>query len=316
MPAEPFTLAADDLEPVEACNLCGADRFVRVARRDRYGIAVATVLCQRCGLVFLAPRPTAGTYTRFYRDAYRPLVEAYTGRASDPDALEVRQRAYAEALDRYHIGPHLRGDETTLLDIGASTGVIAEHFARRYGLEAVCVEPAPAEAAAARARGLETAETLVEDFDPGARRFDVVLLCQSVDHLIDVAGTLERIHGWLADGGLFFVDAVDFRAVLRSKHRLSGALHIDHAYYLIDETMSRFLARAGFEIVGRDVSSIFHLDYVCRKTAPREVDFDPGVARALYDEIRWVQATHHLGQASRAGGGSALRRLLAALRRP
>ncbi|RMH18954.1 MAG: class I SAM-dependent methyltransferase [Acidobacteria bacterium] len=305
----PFAFDDDDLEPVGACNLCGGRRFTAVSRSDRYALEVTTVLCEGCGLVFLDPRPSAAAYRRFYRDAYRPLVERYTGRRSDPAGLEADQRTYARKLDRRLIRPRLHGGERTLLDVGASTGVVAEHFARRYGLRATCVEPAPAEAAAARRRGLEVAECQVEDFDPGPRRFDVVLLCQTVDHLLDVGGVLARIHDWLADDGLFFVDAVDFRAVLRSLHRLSAALHADHPYYLTRETMDLYLRRAGFEVVALNVSTVFHLDYVCRKAAPQPIAADPGFARALYDEIRWVQATHQLGTKPSGPPPGALRRL-------
>ena len=42
----------------------------------------------------------------------------------------------------------------------------------------------------AQALGLETIEGLIERIDLGERRFDMVMLCQTVDHLLDVTGTL------------------------------------------------------------------------------------------------------------------------------
>ena len=38
------------------------------------------------------------------------------------------------------------------------------------------------------------------------------MLCQTVDHLLDVAGTLRRVRELLTDDGVLFVDIVDFRA--------------------------------------------------------------------------------------------------------
>ena len=86
----------------------------------------------------------------------------------------------------------------TLLDIGGSTGVVADAFARRFDLRATVVDPAPLETAQAQALGIETIEGLVEDVDLGDRRFDVVVLCQTVDHLLDVSGTLRRVRELLA----------------------------------------------------------------------------------------------------------------------
>ena len=64
----------------------------------------------------------------------------------------------------------------------------------------------------ARGFGLETITGLVEEHDFGSRRFDLVIICQTVDHLLDVGGTLRRVRELLSPTGLLFVDIVDFRA--------------------------------------------------------------------------------------------------------
>lgn len=294
-----FDLGRLPLEEIEACDLCGGSFFIQVARRDRYGIPLATQLCAACGLVFLSPRPTAEGYAELYERWYRPLVEAFGGRAADPAALEPGQRAYAEQLDAGPLGRALRrrGRGGRLLDVGGSTGVVAAYFAERYGFEAVCLDPSPHEAERARARGLETFVGMAEDFDPGDRRFDVVLVCQTVDHLLSVRDVLRRAHGWLEEDGLFFIDPVDFRAVARAAHSLVTTLKIDHPFYLTRETMDLYLARAGFATSALDASgNVFHVDYVCRKVEPRpDASVDGPFAAALYAEIRWLQATHALG---------------------
>lgn len=286
------------LERVAACNLCGEERFVQIARRDRYGVPVRTVLCEACGLVFLNPRPTAEGYRDFYAHHYRPLVSAYTGHSyDDPAFLAAEQAAYARRLDEHLLGPHLQPHRGTLLDVGGSTGVIAAHFAERYGLRAICLDPSPRETEEARKHGIETVTSLVEDYDPGELRFDVILLCQTVDHLLDVSGTLSRIHRWLADDGIFFVDPLDFRAMLRRQHDVVSSVKVDHPFYLTRETMDLFLARAGFETVVLDVSgNPFHLNYLCRKGVPSGAH--PRGAAELFDEIRRIQAT------PRPGGGT------------
>ena len=90
----------------------------------------------------------------------------------------------------------------TLLDIGGSTGVVAHAFARRFDLRATVVDPAPLETAEAQALGLETIEGLIERIDLGDRRFDVIMLCQTVDHLLDVTGTLSRVRELLTAAGI------------------------------------------------------------------------------------------------------------------
>ena len=50
------------------------------------------------------------------------------------------------------------------------------------------LDPAPDELEVAAAAGMETIAGFAEDFDPGERRWDLVLLCQTIDHLLDVRG--------------------------------------------------------------------------------------------------------------------------------
>jgi SAM-dependent methyltransferase len=60
----------DDVEHVP-CNLCGADDSIAISDRDKYGLPVHTVMCRNCGLMYLSPRPTAASLTRFYSEGSR-----------------------------------------------------------------------------------------------------------------------------------------------------------------------------------------------------------------------------------------------------
>ena len=55
----------EDMEAVP-CNLCGQTNHVEVARKDKFGLALTTVICSHCGLLYLNPRPTAARYQDFY----------------------------------------------------------------------------------------------------------------------------------------------------------------------------------------------------------------------------------------------------------
>jgi SAM-dependent methyltransferase len=56
------------LEEVESvsCNLCGSDERELVAERDKYKLSLNTVMCRKCGLIYLNPRPTARAYQKHY----------------------------------------------------------------------------------------------------------------------------------------------------------------------------------------------------------------------------------------------------------
>ncbi len=286
-----YDYAAQPCADVAACNLCGGEAFVGLTHRDRYGYPASAQACGRCGLVCLSPRMTAGAYDAFYQGVYRPLVSAFHGRLIDARTIQQEQREYA-AERAGLLRPFLAGgDRRTMLDIGGSTGVVAAHFASAFGLQGTLIDPAPAEVDEARQLGLETITGLVEQHDFGARTFDVVIICQTVDHLLDIAGTLARVRRLLDRDGILFIDIVDFRAAYLRQASVEAAIKIDHPYYLTEDTMLAYLGRAGFEVRRTDYAADhLHVSYVCRPTAPAPGALPgPDVVRALLREVRAVQ---------------------------
>jgi 2-polyprenyl-3-methyl-5-hydroxy-6-metoxy-1,4-benzoquinol methylase len=115
------------------------------------------------------------------------------------------------------------------------------------------LEPSGEERGRAVRRGLEVTQGTIEEERHWSERFDVILLCQTVDHLVDIAGTLRLIRHLLQETGLLFLDIVN-----------GGEAKLDHPYRLREKTMSDFLVRTGFKTLewgyapdGR------HINFVC-----------------------------------------------------
>jgi 2-polyprenyl-3-methyl-5-hydroxy-6-metoxy-1,4-benzoquinol methylase len=288
-----YDYTAQPREEVTGCNLCGSSQFLVLTSRDRYGYPAQAHACERCGLVFINPRMTAAAYERFYDGVYRPLVSAFHGRLIDATTIQDEQRTYAAERAGF-IRPFVAGAGLkTMLDIGGSTGVVAAHFAETFGLQGTVIDPAPLEVEQARRLGLETITGLVEAHDFGGRRFDSVIICQTVDHLLDVAGTLDRVRAVIADRGLLFIDIVDFRAAYLRHWSVEDAVKIDHPYYLTQPTMTAFLERSGFEVLRTGVAADrLHVSYICRPAEPdRDALPAPDQVQSLFREIRYVQNT-------------------------
>lgn len=286
-----YDYAAQPKQALTSCNLCGAAGFVILAHHDRYGYPAEAHVCRRCGLVFLNPRMTVEAYGRFYDGIYRPLVSAFHGRLIDARTIQAEQRDYAVERAEF-IRPFITSfTPRTLLDIGGSTGVVAAHFAREFGLRGTVIDPAPLEVEQAQRLGLETITGLVEQHDFGARRFDAVIICQTVDHLLDVAGTLARVRKLLSDRGLLFIDIVDFRAAYLRNWSVEDAIKIDHPYYLTEPTMVSYLRSSGFEVLRSDFArDHLHVSYVCRPgTADTNALPAPSSVDELLREVRFVQ---------------------------
>jgi SAM-dependent methyltransferase len=260
------------LRPAE-CNLCGASESgIEISHRDRYGYPATFVVCQRCGLGYLCPRLSATQYEHFYSNIYRPLVSAYHGRRIDAQTVQQDQRVYAAELAPFLL-PLLPSTPRTILDVGGSTGVVAKVLATRLHAQVTVLDPAPDELAIARAAGMETIAGFVEDFDPGQRTWDLVLLCQTIDHLLDLRSALSALRRMTAPEGCAFVDVVDIEVLLRRIGSIERAVKIDHPYYLTGPTVAALFDLAGFTIIAQRLSDDGHRGFMLTPGPPTEPDW-------------------------------------------
>lgn len=263
-----FDYEVQPKEKASGCDLCGdvhgegsgTKLLVVVAERDRYGFPVRHWQCQECGLVYQDPRLAPDGLRALYSGPYRALVSAWHGRPINAQTLEPEQREYARKLAEVLAG---QGKFTHLLDLGGSTGIVAAKVAAAVGVTRITVvEPTVEEATAAIPRADHVVVQSAEDFEATFGSVDLILLCQTVDHLRSISAVLAKVRTWLAPGGRFFVDAVDWEAV-RGDGPAYMALKIDHVYALTADTMERYLGKHGFRWRRVPAPSANHVAYLC-----------------------------------------------------
>jgi hypothetical protein len=135
---------------------------------------------------------------------------------------------------------------------------------------------------------METIPGFAEDFDPGDRRWNLVLLCQTIDHLLDVAAALASMRRMTAEGGHAFVDELDLLIAARKAGTAAGAVKIDHPYYLTRETAVAYFLRTGFEPIAERLSPDGHWGFVLAAAERREPGWDQlrESARVTLAELR------------------------------
>jgi hypothetical protein len=116
----------------------------------------------------------------------------------------------------------------------------------------------------ARARGLEV---LVADVQAtplgtlvGGRLFDVIILADVLEHLLEPRALLVQLHGLLAAGGRVLVSIpnithVDIQVMLSQdewRYRSSGLLDRTHLRFFTLKTLSQMAAVCGFDVVAQD----------------------------------------------------------------
>lgn len=225
--------------------------------KDRYGNECYTLHCPHCGLGMWRDRPTRQWYADFYRSGeYRKLVSQYHGR-DVMATITVDQSYYAERLME-----HVKCKPgTCLLDIGGSTGIIANAFAKKYDCTATVLDPAAE--LTVDGRSVKHIQTGAEEYKNSQRfRWDTILMCQTIDHLTDPFAVLAKVRKWLNRGGQFFVDILD-TAQEQDDKGWSGTLKVDHPFAWTHRSICESLYGAKLRVVKFWKSAGNHMGYLC-----------------------------------------------------
>ena len=208
------TMAELGHEP-RACLLCAAPEPERAFHRDGKDFW----RCRACTLVFVHD-----IYPEFL--GVEGLSERYSFEAR-AEAGPRKRAKYDEFLAR--LGPPA-GRE--LLEVGCGQGLFLEH-ARAAGWRVRGVEILPPVAAHARARGLEVVLGTLEEARFPDASFDVVVLREVIEHIVEPVALLREIRRVLVPGGVAALgtgNAASWAARLRGGrwhyYRFGGHMHI------------------------------------------------------------------------------------------
>lgn len=232
---------------------CGAHADQLLAVRDRYGIAVNTVICRACGLMRIDPYYTPETLTGFYSQEYdaiygRGLVDfsahfarSYQMRGA-PVVRNLRQRQVALEGRRVY-------------EIGCGGGWILKHF-QELGCTVIGVDYDEAMVRQGRELGLDLRLGGCELLVPEPRA-DVIILSHVLEHIPDLQDFLAQVTALLAPGGVLYV-CVPTLETLGSAygHNLFFYLQNAHVYCFSLPTLTAVLERAGLSVTRLDDSAV------------------------------------------------------------
>lgn len=215
-----------------ACPVCGGQP------RRGWSLAALKAIyrCLTCGVEWFDP---AG-YPSSHRDQYArdgSSRSTYYTSSADCDRLGFDGRV--ERLIAQ--SGRARG---RVLDVGCSVGTFLEAAAAR-GWDAVGIEPNPAAAAGARARGRHV---VVGYFDTqtacGLGEFDAVHMSDVIEHVFDPVQMLKAARTVLKPGGVLLVTTPDFDTLCGRALQRKPAEHVVH---FRRGALAEAAARAGFE---------------------------------------------------------------------
>lgn len=231
------------MTPEEAFQFCHICEDTQPVRRQANRRGLPLWRCGRCGLIFQHPQPTAAQLVRLYDRSYYEAWDLF----HSEEVVRAQKLAHFSCLIRDWIG---NGGGLRVLDVGCGTGFFLE-AAQTAGHEAFGVELSPYASRLAIERfGAHRvhAGTLHSAPFPDST-FDVVVMCDLLEHVRRPRAILEAVAALLAPGGLCIcvtpmVGGTSFELMgPRWTH-----YKLEHLFYFSPRNLSALLKSEGFEV--------------------------------------------------------------------
>jgi 2-polyprenyl-3-methyl-5-hydroxy-6-metoxy-1,4-benzoquinol methylase len=205
------------------------------------------VRCEGCGLERISPQPSDETLAQIYGEHY---YDAWGLRENEALVANLKKRTFRYVLNK--LGAAASGAK--LLDCGAATGFLLE-VAVELGYKPYALEFSEfAAASIAKKFGADSVfcgelpNAHFADTKPG--EFQVVTMCDYIEHVRDPRQTLQLAHRWMAPGASLAITTPDAGAPSR---RILGHgwthYKIEHLFYFNKRNLEQLLLEVGFRSV-------------------------------------------------------------------
>jgi SAM-dependent methyltransferase len=277
------------------CPLCDGSKMSTIARTDRHDLGLRIMMCRRCAMAMVRPRPNDDWFNQFYRDQFWPL---YIGsRFADLNDMYVRDQCSERSHQIWDaIAPFLNFFPKNYLDIGCGQGAMLAEFRTRYP-NTCCngVEPSVDAAEYCFNRhGFRVNTVACDSLRAGELPgpFDLITLIHVLEHVLNPVDVLARAVQRLSDGGLMYVEVPD---LLSDRWSGKDFFHIAHISYFSEVALRNLFLRCGLEVLGvvRGAAEVWPwaIGFVGRKgsTHPYRSKELPAVPRDFIERVK-----HHL----------------------
>lgn len=261
------------------CAICGVDDTIILFTKGDLTADIINVVCKKCGLVYMNPRPTPEAYRQFHVEDF--LRERHGLVCAEQVAPKVKgsdlkmKSEVAEFISKY-IKPG-----ANVLDVGCGFGTLLNILKTKYHAQVQGIELATVDVEAAKTfYGLDLFAGSLKDFfiKYSDQKFDCIILHHTFEHMSEPRAELATMHGMLAPGGILYIGVPN---VMNLKKRPEIFFQMGHAYSYSPKTLEKILSLEGFKIIKFNRKAAFPgaMEFL----AMRAEDFD---GRALVKSLK------------------------------
>ncbi len=229
------------------CPICGNDETEVVSIKANLDKDWTNVICKKCALVYVNPRPAKAEYDEFHKKdflANKNVTEMEHVLPKLKGSDKRIKQTIADFLDEYI------KDGQNILDVGCGYGTLLDILRRGRKVNVKGVELGELDLKAAREYyGLDVYDGSLESFaaEPiDAGKFDTVIMSHVFEHLPDPVVSLEQVKKILKPDGVLYIGVPN---IMNMKNRPEVFFHIAHAFNYSPHSLKLMLQKAGFGVI-------------------------------------------------------------------
>ena len=247
---EPIKLVANNLA---SCPACGSSVKKPWLSKEIAGLKINLDKCCTCGTAYVNPQPSAESLKSIYScighgsKSLTSFDKVIASEVEFPNSTVDAKRMvnYAKKL----MEP-VKAGKAKALDIGSGYGFFSK-AALEQGFQVIAVNPARAENRIFKQlNGFEPIPLFFEEVDFGTEKFDLVILSQVLEHLLDPLKVLVKVRKLIKPEGVIAIAVPNVDAILikfiKSKSSFLGLP--EHIIHFSRKGLSAILQRAGFDV--------------------------------------------------------------------
>jgi 2-polyprenyl-3-methyl-5-hydroxy-6-metoxy-1,4-benzoquinol methylase len=238
-------------------------------------------LCPECGTLFVNPRPPKNILDLFYmsskavKASVKSLVDMENGRMKY--IFQPRSKLILDFLKEMG---RKKGD---LLEVGCSVGTMLKTIKEKSKFNVYGVDPSLWAFEKSREKGLKVYQKTLEEFDPGKKKFDVVLNFETIEHVFSPIEFLNKINQITKKGGYIIFTTPNYHGFdMLTLGRYYKNIHAPcHLNYFNIDSIDMILNRAGFKVVKKMTPGILDLTIVRKQIEENVAPKIPNVIKHL-----------------------------------
>ncbi len=225
--------------------VCGSKDDILIAKCDRFGIPLTTVLCRNCGIMRSDPYYDSDSIIRFYQENYRDI---YTGHRDTANFFEYQNNKgnrIATWLSQ------LSGSFSKVFEVGCGAGGVLYPFQQK-GSQVYGCDFNLDYLKYGRMMGLDLAvgeSNVLAKFG----RANLIILCQVIEHLLNPIAELNYLRSLMEPDGIIYIEVPGIFRIREIYHDPALFFQNAHVWHFCLGTLDFMMGLAGFErILGNE----------------------------------------------------------------